>query len=81
MRPFTPPTPSTSVLLRLKLPGQSFGVALPGDLRDNGVAVEAQERHSGGQDAGSLILGFVEQLSRGGSLPRDAGLLPPDGVW
>ena len=39
-------------------------VAAARDLRDDRIAVEAEKRHGGGQHAGALVVGFVEQLAR-----------------
>ena len=41
-------------------------VAAPCDLRDDRVAIEAKKRHGGREHARSLVVGFVEELARGG---------------
>ena len=41
-------------------------VATARDLRHDGIAIEAEERHGGRQHAGPFIVGFVEQLPRRG---------------
>ena len=40
-------------------------VATPCDLGDDGISVEAQERHGGAEYAGALIVRLVEQLACG----------------
>ena len=37
------------------------------DLGDDRIAIEAEERHRGGQHAGPLVVGFVQQLPSGAS--------------
>ena len=39
-------------------------VATPCHLRDDGIAIEAEKGHRGGQDAGEFVLALVEQLAR-----------------
>ena len=56
-------------------------VAATGDLGDDGVAIQAQERHRGRQHAGALIVGFVEQLAgRAGDHRMGAGLAEMGGL-
>ena len=38
-------------------------VAAACDLGDDGIAIQAEERHGGGQHARSLVIGFVQQLA------------------
>ena len=48
------------------------------DLGDDGIAVEAKERHGRGQHARALVLAFVEQFARGAGDHRDADRPFPD---
>ena len=41
-------------------------VAAPRHLGDDGIAIEAEERHGGRKHAGALIVGFVQELARRG---------------
>ena len=52
---------------RLLLPGDvgDAPVAAPRHLRHDRIAVEPEERHCGGEHAGALVVGLVEQLPRG----------------
>ncbi len=50
-------------------------VTAPRHLGDNGIAVEAQERHGGRENAGALIVRLVEEFARGtGNHGMGAGL-------